>query len=165
MSKWARVSVTAKPRWLATAVLGVLLLGPFFVKTWAENRPASSADSAGIGSVIAAAPSQEPNVQTAQWLVRQPDHGFTLQLVTVSSEHPLEDFARRAGSQTSETLAAFRYQKNEQLLYVLVLGFFATPEAAFEAQATLQIEGLAAEDTWVRSLADVKQTIRTTLQK
>jgi hypothetical protein len=46
----------------------------------------------------------------------------------------------------------------------MVLEAFATVEDAFQARRALQIDGLTAEDTWVRPLVDVKQSIRTTLQ-
>ena len=50
------------------------------------------------------------------------------------------------------------------LAFGFVLGAFATAEEAFQAQRALQIYGLTAEDTWVRSLTDVKRSIRSTLQ-
>ena len=129
-----------------------LLATPYL--SWAEDV----ADDASNASL------EQSVVRDAQWLIRQPDSGYTLQLLTVSSRRQLQEFFDRAASQVAGTLASFRYQKGNSLLYVLVFGVFETAEEASQAQRALQIDGLAAEDTWVRSLADVKQSIRTTLQ-
>lgn len=142
----------AKGLLFAVTMLGCLLTTPVF--SWAESA-ADDASSPLIG---------QSAVQDAQWLLRQPGAGYTLQLVTVSSRRQLQDFSGRVAPQVAGTLASFRYQKGSALLYVMVLGAFATAEEAYQAQRALQIEGLTAEVTWVRSLADVKRTIRTTLQ-
>lgn len=132
--------------------LGCLLTAPLL--SWAENNV----------DIVSSPLAQRSAVQDAQWLIRQPDSRYTLQLVTVSSRGQLQDFADRAAPQVAGTLASFRYQKQNGLLYVMVLGAFATAEEAFQAQRALQIHGLTAEDTWVRSLTDVKRSIRSTLQ-
>lgn len=137
---------------VAVTGLGWLLTTPLL--SWAESTL----------DVVSSTPAERPPVQDAQWLIRQPDSSYTLQLVTVSSRSQLQEFSKRAAPQVAGTLASFRYQKQNGLLYVMVLGAFATVEDAFQARRTLQIDGLTAEDTWVRPLADVKQSIRTTLQ-
>lgn len=142
----------AKGLLFAVTMLGCLLTTTVF--SWAE----SAADDASSPLI------RQSVVQDAQWLLRQPEAGYTLQLVTVSSRRQLQDFSGRVAPQVADTLASFRYQKGSALLYVMVLGAFATAEEAYQAQRALQIEGLTAEVTWVRSLADVKRTIRTTLQ-
>jgi septal ring-binding cell division protein DamX len=151
-SKWDCQQIMA--RWLVVAVttLGCLLTVPLL--SWAESNV----------DVVSRPLVQRSAVQDAQWLIRQPDSRYTLQLVTVSSRGQLQDFADRAAPQVAGTLASFRYQKQNGLLYVMVLGVFATAEEAFQAQRMLQIDGLTAQDTWVRSLDDVKRGIRSTLQ-
>jgi septal ring-binding cell division protein DamX len=137
---------------VAVTGLGWLLTTPLL--SWAESTL----------DVVSSTPAERPPVQDAQWLIRQPDSGYTLQLVTVSSRSQLQEFSKRAAPQVAGTLASFRYQKQNGLLYVMVLEAFATVEDAFQARRALQIDGLTAEDTWVRPLVDVKQSIRTTLQ-
>jgi len=137
---------------VAVTGLGWLLTTPLL--SWAESTL----------DVVSSTPAERPPVQDAQWLIRQPDSSYTLQLVTVSSRSQLQEFSKRAAPQVAGTLASFRYQKQNGLLYVMVLEAFATVEDAFQARRALQIDGLTAEDTWVRPLVDVKQSIRTTLQ-
>lgn len=142
----------ARQRICAMFILGSLLAASW--PSWAE----SVAPSASTTSL------EQPILQDAHWLIRQPDDRYLLQLVTLSTRSQLQDFADRAASQAKGTLATFRYQKANGLLYVLVLGVFQTAEEAVQAQLSLQIDGLTGEETWVRSLAEVKNSIRTTLQ-
>lgn len=103
-------------------------------------------------------------IAKAEWLVRQPDEAYTLQLLTVSSPAQLQKFADGEPGLAEYSLAAFRYKSNNKLLYVLTVGSFASPEAAFLAQDSIALIGIAKNATWVRPMAEVKRSIRTTLQ-
>ena len=103
-------------------------------------------------------------IAKAEWLVRQPDEAYTLQLLTVSSPAQLQKFADGEPGLAEYSLAAFRYKSNNKLLYVLTVGSFASPEAAFLAQDSITLIGIAKNATWVRPMAEVKRSIRTTLQ-
>lgn len=150
--KWGYRQIMIRCLILCVGMLGCLLVTP--VRGAAE----SNLDTGSSETV------ERATAQNAQWLMRQPDSSYTLQLITVSSRSQLKAFFDRAAPRVVEPLASFRYQKQNGLLYVMVLGIFTTAEEAFEAQRELQIDGLTAKDTWVRSLADVKRSIRTTLQ-
>lgn len=103
-------------------------------------------------------------VDNAEWLIRQPDSAFTIQLLTVSSRGQLKEFVADEPALPLDRLASFRYQSGDDLLYVLTLGSFDSLEAAYLVRDSLALSGLAASDTWVRPLTDVKRSIRTTLQ-
>lgn len=103
-------------------------------------------------------------IDKAEWLIRQPDKAFTIQLLTVSSRAQLKEFVASEPALPLERLATFRYQNGDGLLYVLTLGRFDTLEAAYRVRDALALNGLDASDTWVRPLTDVKRSIRTTLQ-
>lgn len=103
-------------------------------------------------------------VDNAEWLIRQPDSAFTIQLLTVSSRGQLKEFVADEPALPLDRLASFRYQSGDDLLYVLTLGRFDSLEAAYLVRDSLALSGLVASDTWVRPLTDVKRSIRTTLQ-
>ena len=103
-------------------------------------------------------------VDNAEWLIRQPDSAFTIQLLTVSSRGQLKEFVADEPALPLDRLASFRYQSGDDLLYVLTLGSFDSLEAAYLVRDSLALSGLVASDTWVRPLTDVKRSIRTTLQ-
>lgn len=103
-------------------------------------------------------------IAKAEWLVRQPDEAYTLQLLTVSSPAQLQRFVDGEPGLGEYPLAAFRYKSNNKLLYVLTAGSFATAQAALLAQQRIALTGVANNATWVRSMAEVKRSIRTTLQ-
>ena len=103
-------------------------------------------------------------IDKAEWLIRQPDRAFTIQLLTVSSRAQLKEFVAGEPALPLNRLATFRYQSGDNLLYVLTLGRFDSLEDAYRVRDGLALNGLAASDTWVRSLSDVKRSIRTTLQ-
>ena len=103
-------------------------------------------------------------VDKAEWLIRQPDSAFTIQLLTVSSRGQLKEFVADEPALPLDRLASFRYQSGDDLLYVLTLGSFDSLESAYLVRDSLALSGLVASDTWVRPLTDVKRSIRTTLQ-
>ena len=103
-------------------------------------------------------------VDNAEWLIRQPDSAFTIQLLTVSSRGQLKEFVADEPALPLDRLASFRYQSGDDLLYVLTLGSFDSLESAYLVRDSLALSGLVASDTWVRPLTDVKRSIRTTLQ-
>ena len=103
-------------------------------------------------------------VDKAEWLIRQPDSAFTIQLLTVASRGQLKEFLADEPALPLDRLATFRYQSGDDLLYVLTLGRFDSVEAAYRVRDSLALSSLVASDTWVRPLTDVKRSIRTTLQ-
>lgn len=104
-------------------------------------------------------------IENAEWLIRQPDTAFTLQLLTVSSPAQVTEFVAGEPVLPLDRLATFRYQSGDSLLYVLTLGRFDSAEAAYRVRDALAFNGLVADETWVRPLTDVKRSIRTTLQE
>ena len=103
-------------------------------------------------------------IDQAEWLIRQPDSAYTIQLLTVSSRGQVKEFVAGEPALPLDRLATFRYQSGDDLLYVLTLGRFDSVEAAYRVRDALMLNGLFASDTWVRPLTDVKRSIRTTLQ-
>lgn len=108
---------------------------------------------------------QNASLAAAEWLMRQPAGGFTLQIITVSSAEQVQGFVDREEALAPHSLATFRYQRGDDLLYALTLGIFASAEEAFAVRGSLQMAHLSETDMWVRPLEDVKRSIRTTLQK
>ena len=103
-------------------------------------------------------------IDQAEWLIRQPDSAYTIQLMTVSSRGQVKQFVAGEPALPLVRLATYRYRSGDDLLYVLTLGLFDSVEAAYRARDALKLNGLDATDTWVRPLTDVKRSIRTTLQ-
>ncbi len=103
-------------------------------------------------------------IERAEWLIRQPDSAYTIQLMTVSSRGQVKEFVAGESALPEDRLATYRYQSGDDLLYVITLGRFDSVEAAYRARDTLMLNGLDASDTWVRPFTDVKRRIRTTLQ-
>ena len=59
---------------------------------------------------------QSGQLHDAQWLIRQSNQAFTLQLVTLSSRQQVERFAAGEPGLTDYPIAHFRYQKQGRLL-------------------------------------------------
>ena len=100
----------------------------------------------------------------AQWLIRQSNQAFTLQLVTLSSRQQVERFAAEEPGLKDYPIAHYRYQKQGRLLYVMTLGVFADAVAAQQVKESLQLKLVAPEDAWIRPLDEIQAQIRTTLQ-
>ena len=127
---------------------------------WVAMAPPASGSSEESSVVL-----EKRSIEKAEWLMRQSDNAFTIQLLPVSSQARLRDFVAGESSIPSDRLATFRYQSGDDLLYVLTLGRYDSAETAYEVRESLAFEGLDAGDTWVRPLTDVKRSIRTTLQE
>lgn len=103
-------------------------------------------------------------VRNAEWLLRQDPKAFTLQLVTLSSAEQVSRMAQQHN--LPEALARFRVQGQSQLLYVLTYGVFKeAAQAERRREAIAVLLGLPPEQLWVRRLASVQRSIRSTLQQ
>ena len=107
---------------------------------------------------------QSGQIHDAQWLIRQSNQAFTLQLVTLSSRQQVERFAARETGLKGYPIARYRYQKQGQLMYVMTLGVFADTVSAQQVKESLQLQLVASEDAWIRPLDEIQAQIRTTLQ-
>ena len=118
-----------------------------------------------ILTTLAPAQAQADELKKAQWLMRQSEQAFSLQLVTLSSKQQIERFVAEEPALKDYPVAYYRYQKEGQLLYVVTLGFFADAAFAQQVNDSLQLGRVAPEDAWVRPLDEIQAQIRTTLQR
>ena len=107
---------------------------------------------------------QSGRIHDAQWLIRQSNQAFTLQLITLSSRQQVERFADRETGLKDYPIALYRYQKQGRLMYVMTLGVFADTVSAQQVKESLQLQLVASEDAWIRPLDEIQAQIRTTLQ-
>ena len=107
---------------------------------------------------------QPGQLHDAQWLIRQSNQAFTLQLVTLSSRQQVERSAAGEPGLKDYPIAHYRYQKQGRLLYVMTLGVFADAVAAQQVKESLQLQLVAPKDAWIRPLDEIQAQIRTTLQ-
>ena len=110
------------------------------------------------------AQAQAAELNKAQWLMRQSEQAFSLQLVTLSSKQQIERFVAEEPALKDYSVAYYRYQKEGQLLYVVTLGVFADAASAQQVKESLQLGSVAAEEAWIRPLDEIQAQIRTTLQ-
>ena len=107
---------------------------------------------------------QSGQLHDAQWLIRQSNQAFTLQLVTLSSQQQVERFAAGEPGLEDYPIAYYRYQKKGRLLYVMTLGVFVDAVSAQQVKDSLQLQLVAPKDAWIRPLDEIQAQIRTTLQ-
>lgn len=107
---------------------------------------------------------QANELNKAQWLMRQSEQAFSLQLVTLSSKQQVERFIAEEPALRDYPVAYYRYQKEGRLLYVATLGIFADAITAQQVKESLQLGRVAAEEAWIRPLDEIQAQIRTTLQ-
>ena len=103
-------------------------------------------------------------VHDAQWIIRQPQQAFTLQLITLSSQAQAERFISNEVSTRQHPVAIFRYQKKQRLLYVVTMGVFMDADSAQQVKEALRLQSVAADQAWIRPIDEVQAQIRTTLQ-
>jgi septal ring-binding cell division protein DamX len=118
-----------------------------------------------ILTTLAPAQAQADELKKAQWLMRQSEQAFSLQLVTLSSKQQIERFVAEEPALKDYPVAYYRYQKEGQLLYVVTLGVFADAAFAQQVKDSLQLGRVAPEEAWVRPLDEIQAQIRTTLQR
>ncbi|RZO83323.1 MAG: hypothetical protein EVA66_02070 [OM182 bacterium] len=111
------------------------------------------------------AQAQAAELNKAQWLMRQSEQAFSLQLVTLSSKQQIERFVAEEPALKDYSVAYYRYQKEGQLLYVVTLGVFADAASAQQVKESLQLGRVAPEEAWIRPLDEIQAQIRTTLQR
>ena len=118
-----------------------------------------------ILTTLAPAQAQADELKRAQWLMRQSEQAFSLQLVTLSSKQQIERFVAEEPALKDYPVAYYRYQKEGQLLYVVTLGVFADAAFAQQVKDSLQLGRVAPEEAWIRPLDEIQAQIRTTLQR
>jgi septal ring-binding cell division protein DamX len=118
-----------------------------------------------ILTTLAPAQAQADELKKAQWLMRQSEQAFSLQLVTLSSKQQIERFVAEEPALKDYPVAYYRYQKEGQLLYVVTLGVFADAAFAQQVKDSLQLGRVAPEEAWIRPLDEIQAQIRTTLQR
>ena len=118
-----------------------------------------------ILTTFVSAQAQAAELNKAQWLMRQSEQAFSLQLVTLSSKQQIERFVAEEPALKDYSVAYYRYQKEGQLLYVVTLGVFADAASAQQVKESLQLGRVAPEEAWIRPLDEIQAQIRTTLQR
>ena len=118
-----------------------------------------------ILTTLVPAQAQADEWKKAQWLMRQSEQAFSLQLVTLSSKQQIERFVAEEPALKDYPVAYYRYQKEGQLLYVVTLGVFADAASAQQVKESLQLGRVAPEEAWIRPLDEIQAQIRTTLQR
>ena len=118
-----------------------------------------------ILTTLVPAQAQGDELNKAQWLMRQSEQAFSLQLVTLSSKQQIERFVAEEPALKDYPVAYYRYQKEGQLLYVVTLGVFADAASAQQVKESLQLGRVAPEEAWIRPLDEIQAQIRTTLQR
>lgn len=117
-----------------------------------------------ILTTLVPAQAQADEWNKAQWLMRQSEKAFSLQLVTLSSKQQIERFVAEEPALKDYPVAYYRYQKEGQLLYVVTLGVFADAASAQQVKESLQLGLVAPEEPWIRPMDEIQAQIRTTLQ-
>ena len=118
-----------------------------------------------ILTTLVPAQAQADELNKAQWLMRQSEQAFSLQLVTLSSKQQIERFVAEEPALKDYSVAYYRYQKEGQLLYVVTLGVFADAATAQQVKESLQLGRVAPEEAWIRPLDEIQAQVRTTLQR
>jgi septal ring-binding cell division protein DamX len=118
-----------------------------------------------ILTTLVPAQAQADELNKAQWLMRQSEQAFSLQLVTLSSKQQIERFVAEEPALKDYPVAYYRYQKEGQLLYVVTLGVFADAASAQQVKESLQLGRVAPEEAWIRPLDEIQAQVRTTLQR
>ena len=93
-------------------------------------------------------------VQGSDWLARQPEQNFTLQLLASSSKEATEQFARQAG--LAGPLAHFVMDKAGKELHVLTMGSYSSRAQAEKAAKSLP-KGMT---PWIRNMGSVQQVMK-----
>lgn len=104
-------------------------------------------------------------IKNGRWLLAQKAGYYTTQLVTLSRLESAEGFIQRRDD--PEEFAMFRMQRDGRMFYVVTYGVFSTRQAATLKAAELkesEARELRTLQPWIRSLADVQKTVRSTLQ-
>lgn len=104
-------------------------------------------------------------IKNGRWLLAQNAGYYTMQLVTLSRLESAEGFIQRRDD--PEEFAMFRMQRDGRMFYVVTYGVFSTRQAATLKAAELkesEARELRTLQPWIRSLADVQKTVRSTLQ-
>ena len=89
-------------------------------------------------------------------LTEVPPHYYVVQLVAVGSKESLEEYATR---KALRGMSAARVERGGRLFYVLLLGVFATRDAADEAAGNLPA-ALSEFNPWVRRVDSLQEAIR-----
>lgn len=93
-------------------------------------------------------------VKDSQWLLAQPGHSYTVQVLSaISMERAQEHIARQANP---DEFAVFEKQGKTRMLYIVVHGIFEDRAAAKEASAKLDD---ASVSPWIRMLSSVHAEI------
>ena len=128
------------------------------------GRPSSVADCLGKPASVQTVPPRQFNAETGlssaaqkdgQWLLNQPSHFYTVQVLSaISKERAQQHIARQAHP---EQFAVYKKQGKTRMLYIVAHGIFEDRAAAKTASASLADESLS---PWIRLLSSVHAEIR-----
>ncbi len=125
--------------------------------------PAAASASGAAGPVVSVTEGADevPDApwHGERWLMQQAPSAYTIQLVSVSTEERATAYLRE---QTQpEQFAAYRLDRDGQVLHVIVFGVYGTREEAQIAAANLPAS-VGRVRPWVRPLTQVQQAISQT---
>jgi septal ring-binding cell division protein DamX len=139
-----------------------------------EPAPAETADAGSRPAPAAPAPERPATTpvpaplesperaRTADWIMMQPAEHFTLQLVSLSSAERAQAYI--AEQPDPSNFATYRVLRNGQLFHVVIYGSYPTRAIAEQAAARLP-RSVGAVQPWIRSFAQVQESVRTALQQ
>lgn len=111
--------------------------------------------------VVGASTAAASGGRGADWILAQPGARYTLQLVSLSSAERARGYL--ADQADAGAFATYRLMRNGQLFHVVVYGSFATRGEATAAAGRLP-RSVGNVQPWVRTFAQIQQSVRTTPQ-
>jgi hypothetical protein len=124
-----------------------------------QSEPAQSGPARP--PVAAASTAATSGGRGAEWILAQPGARYTLQLVSLSSAERARGYL--ADQADAGAFATYRLMRNGQLFHVVVYGSFATRGEATAAAGRLP-RSVGNVQPWVRTFAQIQQSVRTTPQ-
>ena len=98
----------------------------------------------------------EPGNGDLRWLLGQPPHHYTVQLVAAYERSSLDGF--RSGVPTKQRTAMIRTLREGKDWYIVVMGNFGSKRAAVDARAKLP-ERLRSAGAWIRSFQSIRNNL------
>jgi len=109
------------------------------------------------------APTAQPTVQSAQWLLSLPEDAYTIQLMGTYEPRAIDNFMQ--SYPLSAPLAIFQTRYQNRPWYVLVCGVYASQTQAAAAREALPLALRRHTQPWVRTLRSVQENIQNTQQE
>ncbi len=109
-----------------------------------------------------AEPPQSGLIKGQNWLQQQPDNNYTIQLFASHNKQAIDDLIKKYSLQGD--ILRFETQRNGQSWFTMTYGSYSSKQAAQQAMSLLAPQ-LKNPTPWVRSMASIKNTLKTAAVK